>query len=140
MRLILALFACSPLLIGSAAPGRLDVTLAGLRNQSGDIRLCLSHDPRRFPDCTGDPAARMLAIRATSRIVLPDLPAGTYAVAVFHDENRNARLDTFAKIPREGFGFSRNPPVRFGPPQFAQARFAIGAGTTSQTIRMRYYL
>ena len=49
------------------------------------------------------------------------LGRGDYAVSVIHDENNNAKLDTFAGIPREGFGFSRNPAIRFGPPKFSAA-------------------
>jgi len=59
---------------------------------------------------------------------------------VIHDENGNAKLDTLAGIPREGFGFSRNPAIRFGPPRFAAARFAVGGDANQQQIRMRYIL
>jgi uncharacterized protein (DUF2141 family) len=59
---------------------------------------------------------------------------------VIHDENGNAKLDTFAGIPREGFGFSRNPPIRFGAPRFSAARFAITGDAQRQQIGMRYML
>ena len=68
------------------------------------------------------------------------LPQGGYALAVIHDENSNARLDTFAGIPREGFGFSRDPPLRFGPPRFAAARFTVGSGAQVQQVSIRYIL
>jgi uncharacterized protein (DUF2141 family) len=65
---------------------------------------------------------------------------GDYALALLHDENGNGKLDSFAMIPKEGFGFSNNPKIRFGAPRFAETRFAVGAGTTRQTVRMRYLL
>ena len=68
------------------------------------------------------------------------LPVGSYAIAVIHDENDNARLDTVLGIPREGFGFSRNPAIGFGPPRFTAARFAIDDGHNEQDVRMRYLL
>ena len=68
------------------------------------------------------------------------LPRGTYAVSVIHDENANHRLDTFAGIPREGFGFSRNPGIGFGPPRFAAARFVLAGDADRQQVRMRYIL
>ena len=68
------------------------------------------------------------------------LPPGDYAVAVIHDENGNARLDTFAGIPKDGFGFSRNPPIRFGPPRFAAARFTLAGDAEQQQVTMRYIL
>lgn len=61
-------------------------------------------------------------------------------MAVIHDANANARLDTMLGIPREGFGFSRDPAIRFGPPRFAAARFAVAAGSANQQVRMRYLL
>ena len=72
------------------------------------------------------PSRRSVAAAAPRRRASPALPRGDYALAVIHDENGNARLDTIAGIPREGFGFSRNPPIRFGPPRFAAARFDLG--------------
>ena len=67
------------------------------------------------------------------------LPTGDWAVAVIHDANGNAKLDTMMGIPREGFGFSRNPPRGFGAPSFAATRFRLD-GDTTETIRMRYLL
>ena len=78
---------------------------------------------------------------ATQRVVsFPALPDGSYAISLFHDENGNNRLDTFAGIPREGVGFSRNPRLVFGPPRFSAAEFAIEQRATSQTVRLRYFL
>ena len=68
------------------------------------------------------------------------LPRGGYAIAIIHDENGNAKLDTFAGIPREGFGFSQNPAIRFGAPRFAAARFTIDGDAAMQQVRMRYIL
>lgn len=54
-------------------------------------------------------------------IVISDLPAGSYALSVIHDENNNKKLDTMLGIPKEGFGFSNNPRIYFGPPDFEDA-------------------
>ena len=38
-----------------------------------------------------------------------DLPAGVYAVSVFHDENMNQKLDkNFVGVPKEEYGASNN--------------------------------
>ena len=94
-----------------------------------------------FPDCAEDRAAFTRSIPADApHAHFAGLPAGTYAVAVIHDENSNARLDTFAGIPREGIGFSRNPGITFGPPRFSAAGFTIGAAPVRETVRIRYFL
>lgn len=105
---------------------------------------CLTRRPDRFPDCQSDPAARRVAIASAQAAHVPlafgDLPSGDYAIALIHDENGNGRLDKVLGIPREGFGFSRNPAIRFGPPKFAAARFAIASGEVDAPIRVKYLL
>ena len=130
------------LLTAAAPAGRLEVRVDGLRSVKGQVRLCLTADRRHFPDCKNDPAARKLSAPAGAAgpIVIDGLASGTYALAVIHDENGNARLDTMARIPREGFGFSGNPPIRFGPPKFEQVRFSVGEGAVRQQVRIRYIL
>lgn len=136
------------LLLGGAAPapapasgGALDIEVTGLRSAKGVVQLCLVRDPADFPDCRGGGGALKRTVpAATPRIRLEGLAAGDYAIAVIHDANGNARLDTVMGIPREGFGFSRNPAIRLGPPRYADARFTLGADAQRQQVRIRYLL
>ncbi|MEO6151680.1 MAG: DUF2141 domain-containing protein [Croceibacterium sp.] len=129
------------LAIGSVAPAEVDVTLENLRNDRGLLRLCLTRDANHFPDCSGDPAAITASVAANARLVRLTAPEpGRYALSVLHDANGNGRADSALGIPREGFGFSRNPVIRFGPPRFAAVVFEIGPGVVRQTVRMRYLL
>ena len=103
------------------------------------IQVCLTSDPKNFPSCVDDARALTRTVPATVReIGFEALPVGDYAVAVIHDENGNNKLDTMLGIPREGFGFSRNPTIGFGAPKFAAARFTLDINGTEQDIRMRY--
>ena len=132
----------APLLVGAAPPAKLSVEVEGLRSADGRLLLCLTRDSTAFPDCSADPHA----IRSTTdageagKLSFANLASGNYALSVIHDENGNGRLDTLLAIPREGFGFSRNPRIRFGPPRFAEARFALAAGDNRQAVRVRYLL
>lgn len=129
------------LLVGAVPVGRLDLAMAGLRSQKGVLRICLTADPDNFPKCIDDARAKTASVPATAAAASFDgLPAGRYAVAVIHDENSNHKLDTLMGIPREGFGFSRNPVIRFGPPSFSSAAFALPDGHSEQDIRLRYML
>jgi len=66
-------------------------------------------------------------------------PAGTYAVAVFHAENNETQLQTnFLGIPKEGYGFSRNPSSAFGPPGFGDAAYSYPGGVTSWPVTLTY--
>ena len=114
--------------------------MTGLRSAKGVLQLCLTADASDFPDCRKGEGIKRTFSAASPNIRFEGLAPGTYAVAIIHDANANAKLDTTLGIPREGFGFSRNPTIGFGPPRFTAAQFAVGPGGEVQQIRMRYLL
>ncbi len=66
---------------------------------------------------------------------VPDLPYGEYAIAVYHDKNKNGKLDTnFLGIPKEGYGFSNNARGKFGPASWEDAKFSISEQSFSHLI------
>jgi uncharacterized protein (DUF2141 family) len=127
--------------MSAAAPGAVELDVAGLRSAKGVVQVCLTRDPVNFPGCTDDAFAIRRKVPArTTRMTFDGLPTGSYAAALIHDENANDRLDTLLGIPREGFGFSRNPAIAFGPPKFKAARFTVGSGETSERVQVKYLL
>lgn len=118
----------------------LEIEITALRSAKGMIQLCLTADRTAFPDCKKGHAIKRTVAASSPRLHFTDLPAGNYAIAVIHDENGNAKLDTFMGIPREGFGFSRNPGIGFGPPGFDKVAFALGSDAGKQQVRIRYLL
>jgi len=142
--LILALL----LAMGTAAPaasaddtGALRVTIEGLRNNDGVVRVALYNNSEGFPSQTAK-ALSVVTIRPVERravTIFNDLPFGTYAVAVLHDENENGKVDTnFLGIPREGVGASRDAPATFGPPKYDDAAFPLNVPRRAIRIRLRY--
>jgi len=139
------LAAVLPILVitcGNAAGDELALEIGGFRNAKGAAHLCLTSNPAYFPDCGRDPQAvkRTVTVKGLGTVRIHGIKPGRYALSVIHDENGNGKLDTWLGIPREGFGFSRNPTVRFGPPRFDRVRFDLGSGFTRQTVRMQYLL
>lgn len=119
------------------------VEVTNLRNTRGTILACLTSQAERFPRCRDDGHSQRLSVPASGPLVLRfrDVAPGTYAIALLHDENNNGRDDrALSMIPREGFGFSRDAPVRMGPPSFEDAAITVGTAALRQTIRMRYML
>lgn len=116
------------------------VDVEGLRSTRGLIQACLTADSDTFPDCEKDPAALHVTVPAADGpgVVFRNVPQGRYAIALFHDENANGRLDKVLMVPTEGFGFSRDAPVHFGPPHFARACFQVGQHAEVERIRVRY--
>jgi uncharacterized protein (DUF2141 family) len=134
--------------IGAASPtvpkpgADLQVQLSGLRSAKGMVHLCLSASVSRFLHCKDDPAAvaRSVPASAVGRLDLGAVKAGTYALLVVHDENRNGKLDMMMGIPREGFGFSNNPSMKPRAPKWEEIRFTVPPSPSVQQIRVRYVL
>lgn len=125
----------------ATAQGHVDlkVRVSGLKNDSGLVRYCVAPRGSAFPNCEGKGSLSGEAhIQGrTASFVVQELVRGDYAVAVFHDQNANNRLDTFAGIPREGYGFSRNPAFRPRAPRFDEAAINLSQSTNTE-IRIRY--
>lgn len=80
--------------------------------------------------------------KVTVDVTFRDLPPGTYAVEVIHDENENGKLDMrwlpYPK-PTEGAGASNDAPASIGPPSWSDARFKLSEKGGAITIHLRYW-
>ncbi|MEE8622973.1 MAG: DUF2141 domain-containing protein [Alphaproteobacteria bacterium] len=125
---------------GPAEAADLSVNVTGLRSGDGDVQFGLYATPETFPMREGRLAGAAVKAKAKGvQAVFPDLAPGTYAVAVYHDENGNARFDQgFLGIPLEGYAFSNGASAFLGPPDFAEAAITVGTGAAEITIRMNY--
>lgn len=122
-------------------PPTVEVSVIGLRSAKGQVLMCLTTNPKAFPDCSKDLGSVRMAVKASDagNFAVHAPATGTYAIAVVHDENSNNKLDAAIFLPKEGFGFSRNPTITFGPPSFKSASFAV-SGDMRQSIKMKYML
>ena len=116
----------------SAEPAtyRIDLHVRGVRSRSGLIRGGLYDGPRKWAEEPGSMAHCASPARTGDTICSFTIPArpGLYAAAFYHDENANDNFDTgFLGIPKEGWGFSRNPSVVLSKPSFASAAFRLPA-------------
>lgn len=133
-----------PLLLAGNAPAPTSITVdvTGLRNAKGMVWLCMSANPRLFPEgCDKDPAHRTASMRADQPgpMVIRDVMPGRYAIVLLHDENGNKKMDKTLFLPKEGFGFSRDAPVRMSAPKFDAAAFDVTGGTpVRMKMKVRY--
>lgn len=119
--------------------------IGNIRSQVGYIAVSIFSEESQaaFPD-KGEGAAQRYYIpiqdKGSVLIHLKSLPVGRYAVTVMHDEDGDGQLKKGPMgIPREGFGFSNNPRVYFGAPDFAKAVTPIRADSVVK-ITMKYLL
>jgi uncharacterized protein (DUF2141 family) len=124
-----------------AATAVLSVRLVDLRNNNGRIGCELYASEKGFPkDHSAALQTKWCPIAGKESLCDfdPILP-GTYAVACFHDENRNGVLDTgLFGIPTEGVVSSNHAKGFMGPPSFKDAKFSFPGTATELRLKMRY--
>ena len=115
------------------------MSVDGLRDHKGSLLYCLTQRTDDYMRCDKDPGAVHGSVAASSaRIEFEHVLPGEWSLLLVHDSNGNGKLDKRFGIPREGFGFSNNPSVRFGAPSAGDVRFEVPVGMSQQRIRMRY--
>ena len=125
----------------SAVAQAVSVEISNLAGESGQIFLAVYDSPDAFPD---------QASRALVKVIEPlnggaavttlklDLKPGRYAIATFLDRNKNGKLDTnMVGAPKERFGFSRNPRILTGAPNFSECAFEVTESEGVQKIRLQ---
>jgi uncharacterized protein (DUF2141 family) len=111
----------------SAAQHMLTVKVEGLKSSEGLVAVAVYNTSSAFlKDGKAFTGAFETTKKGTTMISIPNLPKGTYAVSIFHDENGNKQLDTnFVGIPKEPVAFSKAQMKMFGPPGFEECAFEI---------------
>jgi uncharacterized protein (DUF2141 family) len=130
------------LTIIAKAQNNLEVKIAHIKNDKGDILIGLYDDGNNFPRKTSD-GRIVRASKDGVTVAFQNLKPGPYAISVLHDENSNKDMDqTTIGLPKEGFGFSNNAKGSFGPPSFDKAKFQLQPGTkdTLISIDLRYLI
>lgn len=131
-----AIIAAAALGAGAAHAEIIELEIAGVRSAKGAIKIDVYAPPRKH-------AAKRLvpAIRGPMKVAIDDVRPGAYAIMLYHDENGNGRLDRggLLGMPIEGYAFSNDAPVRFGPPSFNAMKVEVKAKAGLRTsVRMRY--
>lgn len=120
----------------SASGRTLYVEIAGPPAGEGPVYLALYDSAETFH---GEPLKKRRAEFAggVARADFDRLPAGTFAVSAFLDQNGNGELDRgMMGIPLEPVGNSNNGSLAFGPPDFDQASIELAGEITEILVRL----
>ena len=101
----------------------IQVEVNGLKNNKGHVMIGLYNSEKTFLKKTfkGNTAV-IKQNKATATFI--NIPAGEYAISVFHDENNNQKLDlNFMGIPKETYAASNGAKGFMGPPKYTDAKF-----------------
>lgn len=136
--------------VATNTSGTLTVTFTKLRSSKGVLRVTLFdalQEGKGFPGDTKK--SREAKVIELSKVV-PDgakettvtfdgLSQGTYAVAAFHDENNNNKMDThwYGK-PKEGSAASNDPRPKMRAPRWSEAKFEVPENGKDISVAMWY--
>jgi len=117
--------------------GTITVRIVGLDNSDGAVRAELT--TAQNYEGEGNVRAESLPIQdKKAQWTIKNVPAGTYALRLYHDANGNGELDTnMFGVPQEAFGFSNDARGNLGPPAFEDASFTVTSGSRSMTITLK---
>lgn len=125
----------------SPCPG-IHVKILDIRNSTGTVACALFESPVGFPTEFLFSATNVMVIKirkTQARCDFEDIPPGTYAMAVIHDENMNGKLETnWLGIPTEGYGFSNDAKGVVGAPSFSAASFPYDGKNLELTMSLHY--
>ncbi|WP_445386174.1 DUF2141 domain-containing protein [Robiginitalea sp. IMCC44478] len=113
--------------LGIFGQNTLEVRVEGVQTSEGLIQVALYNQKEGFLKIEGVfRSDSTKAKKGITQLKFEDLPEGEYALAIFHDENGNEKLDTnWIGIPREPMGFSNSRMKAFGPPSFEDCKLQI---------------
>jgi uncharacterized protein (DUF2141 family) len=109
----------------ASKPFDIKVEVKNAKNNHGKMFFALHDNENDFLKKEIRGAVKAITNNA-SMAIFKNVPAGTYAVSIFHDENDNGKLDTNSLgIPNEPYGCSNNAKGFMGPPKWKNAKFEL---------------
>ena len=121
------------------AQAKVSVTIEEVESDKGDVYINLFKTDEGFPSEWGKAykQQKIKAQRGQLSFTFEDVPYGTYAVSIAHDENGNGEVDTnFIGMPKEPVGASNQ--TGFGKPSFNRSKFELSKSNPTQGLKMNF--
>jgi uncharacterized protein (DUF2141 family) len=137
-RLLTFVLLCTSGLL-SAQAYSIDLTVRGFKESNGSLMAGVFDNADDFK-AKENPVneAKKVVSDTVMAIRFSGIRQGNYAIAIYHDQNDDQRLNTKKLgIPLEGVGFSGTSRSKVKPPNFQQASFRLQKDTTI-VIRIKY--
>jgi len=111
--------------------GSIELVISETATDEGVIQLLIFDQEKGWPESL-DGAWKMETIpikNGVARNTITDVPAGNYAITVFHDHDEDGKIrKNKVGYPLDNFGFSNNPSLIFGVPSFNKCSQKVLAG------------
>jgi uncharacterized protein (DUF2141 family) len=124
-----ALFFFSCIILYPLSKSKLTIEVKSIPNEKGNIFIGLFRPKDDFPIFGKQYIGKIISVSGKKMSYsFAELAEGKYAVAVFHDENKNGILDkNYLGIPTEAYGFSNNARRTFSAPSFEEAEVNLNS-------------
>ncbi|QKZ12353.1 DUF2141 domain-containing protein [Spirosoma sp. KUDC1026] len=134
---LLSLFIDTPHSTPVAPKVTLSVEVQDIQSKEGTVFVALFKPGKDFPE--GTPfEGKKSAVGGKSALVTFSVEPGNYAVAVYHDENNNGKMDKrMFGIPKEPYGFSQNFRPTVAAPKFSDCQFTVGQADKKISIQIK---
>jgi uncharacterized protein (DUF2141 family) len=114
----------------------LEVQIDDLRNTNGVVQVAIYNQDGTIPDENYQNHYQLKTseiFNNSATITFDNLPYGTYAINVMHDENNNGQVDKGFILPKEGIGFSNYTSINLSNrPNFKDASFNLSKDMTKK--------
>jgi uncharacterized protein (DUF2141 family) len=118
----------------------IQIQVTDISSQKGEIFVALYSSSNGFPSDASKAIKTAKAIPSNGKASLnfTQIPEGKYAIALFHDNNGDGKLNTnIFGIPKEGYGFSNNVRNLLRAPTFEESSFRVGKSDIHLTIKIQ---
>ena len=135
MRLaLLSLFLLLTIAQAQSNLGTIELAISETSTDEGVIQVLIFNQEKGWPESPDD-AWKMLTLpieNGVARKTITNVPAGTYAITVFHDHDQDGEIrKNKVGYPVDDFGFSNNPRLLFGVPSFSRCSKKVSTGSTT---------
>jgi uncharacterized protein (DUF2141 family) len=112
----------------------LTVQVENLQNTKGHVQFAVYNKEGSIPDEEYENYYKIATAEIkdhSAKVIFMNLPNGTYAVNILHDEDKDGKIDKGWILPKEGIGFSNFTQIGLSNrPNFKKASFELNEDKT----------
>jgi uncharacterized protein (DUF2141 family) len=119
---------------------KIKIIIPNVKSDKGNLLIAIFNQATGFPEdaSIAFQTAKLKAQKGKQFFVLDQLAHGRYAIAIFHDENGDGKMNkNMLGIPKEGYGVSNNVKNLMSAPAFKDAVFSH-TKETELSIQLNY--
>ena len=123
----------------SPPKANLKVDIHNVVQNKGSVYVALFKPGKEFPEGKPVEGKKIDATHSQLQTTFSVEP-GEYAIAIFHDENGNGKMDKkLFGIPKEPYGFSNNFRPKMSAPKFKDCQFNVNHDGTKISITLNQF-